>query len=105
MRLYPDGLFVGGGVYMPDAQSMARLRAAIADDRTGAELDARLAAFRSTGGELTGATWIGAGSRSGSLRWTGSLRRGVGEAERDVAELDARVDARPDAPTQMQKMY
>jgi uncharacterized protein (TIGR02453 family) len=52
VRLYPDGLFVGGGVYMPDAAAMARLRAAIADDRSGAELDRRLAAFRATGAEL-----------------------------------------------------
>jgi uncharacterized protein (TIGR02453 family) len=52
VRLWPEGFFVGGGVYMPDAQSMARLRAAIADDRTGSELERRLAAFRSAGAEL-----------------------------------------------------
>jgi uncharacterized protein (TIGR02453 family) len=52
VRLWPEGFFVGGGVYMPDAQSMARLRAAIADDRTGAKLEGCLAAFRSTGAEL-----------------------------------------------------
>jgi uncharacterized protein (TIGR02453 family) len=52
VRLYPEGFFVGGGVYSPDRDAMARLRAAIADDDTGAELDRRLAAFRSTGAEL-----------------------------------------------------
>jgi uncharacterized protein (TIGR02453 family) len=52
VRLHPDGLFVGGGVYAPDRDAMARLRAAIADDATGADLDRRLAAFGATGAEL-----------------------------------------------------
>jgi uncharacterized protein (TIGR02453 family) len=41
-----DELFVGSGMYMPDGDALKRLRAAIDADRTGAELEAIVAALR-----------------------------------------------------------
>ncbi len=39
VQLRDEGLFVGGGLYMPDRDHLSRIRAAIADDRSGAELE------------------------------------------------------------------
>jgi len=39
VQLGKDGLFVGGGLYHPERERLARIRAAIADDRAGAELE------------------------------------------------------------------
>src|SRR4051794_32922739 len=41
-----DGLFVGSGLYMPDATQLACFRAAVADDDTGPELAAIVATLR-----------------------------------------------------------
>jgi len=38
-----DGLFVGSGLYMPAPDQLAQFRAAVADDRTGPELEAIVA--------------------------------------------------------------
>jgi uncharacterized protein (TIGR02453 family) len=47
--LRPEGLFAGGGLYAPDRARLARLRRAMADDRTGAELDAVVADMEAAG--------------------------------------------------------
>ena len=47
-----DGLFVGSGLYMPDAPALRRFRAALDDDRSGAELVSIVAALRSAGYEV-----------------------------------------------------
>ena len=52
VRLSRAGLFAGGGLYMPDRDRLARVRAAIADDRTGAELERVVAGLRADGLEL-----------------------------------------------------
>jgi uncharacterized protein (TIGR02453 family) len=44
-----DGLFVGGGLYMPDPEQLRRYRAAVDDDTTGAELVAIANALRKGG--------------------------------------------------------
>ena len=49
VQVHPGGLFVGGGVWMPDREPLARLRAAIADDRTGPQLEAIVADLESAG--------------------------------------------------------
>jgi len=41
-----DGLFVGSGLYMPEAAQLQRFRAAVADDETGQELEAIVATLR-----------------------------------------------------------
>jgi uncharacterized protein (TIGR02453 family) len=41
-----DGLFVGSGLYMPDPTQLARFRAAVADDRSGPELESIVATLR-----------------------------------------------------------
>ena len=41
-----DGLFVGSGLYMPEAAQLQRFRAAVADDETGPELEAIVATLR-----------------------------------------------------------
>jgi uncharacterized protein (TIGR02453 family) len=41
-----DGLFVGSGLYMPDPPQLARFRAAVADDRSGPELESIVATLR-----------------------------------------------------------
>ena len=41
-----DGLFVGSGLYMPEAAQLASFRAAVADDRSGAELESIVATLR-----------------------------------------------------------
>jgi uncharacterized protein (TIGR02453 family) len=52
VRLGPDGLFAGGGMYMPDREHLARLRAAVADDRTGPQLAEIVAALEAAGVEI-----------------------------------------------------
>ena len=44
-----DGLFVGSGLYMPDAAALRRFRAAVDDDDSGAELVSIVAALRRGG--------------------------------------------------------
>jgi uncharacterized protein (TIGR02453 family) len=41
-----DGLFVGSGLYMPEAAQLQRFRAAVADDDTGPELESIVATLR-----------------------------------------------------------
>jgi uncharacterized protein (TIGR02453 family) len=48
-----DGLFVGSGLYMPDPAQLARFRAAVADDESGAELEEVVAALRKRAYEVT----------------------------------------------------
>jgi uncharacterized protein (TIGR02453 family) len=47
-----EGLMVGGGAYMPAADQLARLREAIADDRSGPELETIVADIRRKDGEI-----------------------------------------------------
>ena len=54
LSLGADGLRVGGGVYRPDPAELARLRAAVADDRTGPRLVAVLDRLLEAGWELGG---------------------------------------------------
>jgi uncharacterized protein (TIGR02453 family) len=44
-----DGLFVGSGLYMPDAPHLQRFRAAVADDESGAELETITATLQKGG--------------------------------------------------------
>lgn len=46
VQLNRTGLFVGGGVYHPARDQLARYREAVADDRSGPELEAAVAAVR-----------------------------------------------------------
>ena len=52
LQVSADCLMVGGGAYTPDGEHLARLRAAIADDKTGPELDEIVAEIRRGGGEV-----------------------------------------------------
>ena len=52
LQVSADGLMVGGGAYTPDGEHLARLRAAIADDKTGTELEEIVAEIRRGGGEV-----------------------------------------------------
>jgi uncharacterized protein (TIGR02453 family) len=52
VSLSPEGLFVGGGSYMPDTASLARLRKAIDADASGKELSRIVAALRRKGHEV-----------------------------------------------------
>ena len=54
LQLSAAGLMVGGGAYMVGGDELARLRAAIDDDRTGPELERIVADLRAAGAE-TGA--------------------------------------------------
>ena len=47
-----EGLFVGAGLYMPDPAQLQRFRDAVADDRSGPELEAIVAALRAGGYEV-----------------------------------------------------
>jgi uncharacterized protein (TIGR02453 family) len=47
-----DGLFVGSGLYMPDAAALRRFREAVADSRSGAELVSIVDALRRGGYEV-----------------------------------------------------
>jgi uncharacterized protein (TIGR02453 family) len=49
LSLAADGLYVGTGVYMPDAATLRRLREAIADDASGRKLAALVASLRRKG--------------------------------------------------------
>lgn len=50
IALSAEGLYVGGGCYMPARDQLERLRAAIADDTTGPELETILAGLEKAGG-------------------------------------------------------
>jgi uncharacterized protein (TIGR02453 family) len=52
ISLSGDGLFVGAGLYKPDPPLLQRLRAAIADERTGSRLEAIVASLRRAGYEV-----------------------------------------------------
>ena len=49
ISLSANGVFVGAGLYKPDTAVLQRFRAAIADDRTGRELETIVADFRRGG--------------------------------------------------------
>ena len=59
VQLRSEGLFVGGGIYMPERPTLARLREAIADEDSGAELERIVSQLEEDGEELM---------RDGSLR-------------------------------------
>ena len=44
-----DGLFVGGGLYMPDSSHLQRFRAAVADDESGPALETIVTTLRRDG--------------------------------------------------------
>jgi uncharacterized protein (TIGR02453 family) len=48
-----EGLSVGGGLYMPDPTTLARYRAAVAKEKSGAELATIVAALHEAGYETT----------------------------------------------------
>lgn len=52
VQLSPEGLFVGGGLYDPGRERLAAVRAAIADDRSGPELEAVVDRLAGAGLEL-----------------------------------------------------
>lgn len=52
LSLSKDGLFVGGGVYHPERAHLGRIRAAIDDERAGADLEAAVGRLRAAGLEL-----------------------------------------------------
>jgi uncharacterized protein (TIGR02453 family) len=52
ISLAADGVWVGAGLYMPDAKVLQRLRAAIADNVTGRELAGIVRALRRKGYEV-----------------------------------------------------
>lgn len=52
VQLRREGLYVGGGLFAPDPGRLARLRSAIADDRSGPELEKVAARLRAGGLEL-----------------------------------------------------
>jgi uncharacterized protein (TIGR02453 family) len=47
-----EGLFAGSGLYMPMPEQLRRFRDAVADDRTGTELESILGALRAGGYEV-----------------------------------------------------
>lgn len=49
VQVRTEGLFAGGGVYMPERDRLARIRRAIADDDTGAEFEAVVARVEGDG--------------------------------------------------------
>ncbi len=49
VQVHAGGLFAGGGAYMPERPRLAALRRAMADDRTGAELEAIVAGMEAAG--------------------------------------------------------
>jgi len=81
VQLSADGLMVGGGAYVPATDQLARLRAAIADDVTGAELEAIVAAIEAAGGEVGARDEVKTAPRGyradhpriGLLRWKGII--------------------------------
>jgi uncharacterized protein (TIGR02453 family) len=52
VQLSSEGLFTGGGMWMPDTRTLARIRSAISDDRSGAKLEEVIEQMRSDGLEL-----------------------------------------------------
>jgi uncharacterized protein (TIGR02453 family) len=52
VQLREEGLYVGGGLYAPDRRALASVRAAIAADRTGRELERVVAGLEARGLEL-----------------------------------------------------
>lgn len=52
VQLSKEGLLVGGGLYHPERERLARIRAAIDDDRTGTELEQIVANLRAAGLQL-----------------------------------------------------
>lgn len=52
LQLSADGMMVAGGCYMPARDQLARLREAIADDRTGTELEGIVAELRRADGRI-----------------------------------------------------
>ena len=52
VQLGQSGLFVGGGVYHPARDQLARYREAVVDDRTGTALEEAVAAVRRAGIEV-----------------------------------------------------
>ncbi len=52
VSLDADRFFVGGGVYSPDRDRLAAVRAAIADERSGADLEQLLATLQASGARL-----------------------------------------------------
>ena len=46
ISLSKDGLYVGTGIYMPEAPALQRLRAAIDDDTSGRALESMMASLR-----------------------------------------------------------
>jgi uncharacterized protein (TIGR02453 family) len=58
VSLSADGLHVGGGGYHLARDQLARYRAAVADDRTGSQLEAIAADLRAAGAEVTGRTQL-----------------------------------------------
>jgi uncharacterized protein (TIGR02453 family) len=52
VQLRLEGLFAGGGVYAPDRERLGAIRAAIADDDAGAELERIVARLRDDGLDL-----------------------------------------------------
>jgi uncharacterized protein (TIGR02453 family) len=55
IQVSADGLMLGGGCYHPARDQLARLREAIADDGTGAELEKVAAAVEAAGGVIDAA--------------------------------------------------
>jgi uncharacterized protein (TIGR02453 family) len=53
LQLSADGLMVAGGNYMPARDQLARLRAAIADDKTGTELEGIVGELQAAGGRVS----------------------------------------------------
>jgi uncharacterized protein (TIGR02453 family) len=54
VQLSAAGLFAASGHYRPEADQLERFRAAVADDRTGAQLEAVVASLRKEGYDLGG---------------------------------------------------
>ena len=52
IALAADGVWVGAGLYMPDANLLQRLRVAVADDEMGRELEGIVRALRRKGYEV-----------------------------------------------------
>jgi uncharacterized protein (TIGR02453 family) len=52
VQLSAEGLMLGGGTYHPAADQLARLRRAVADDRTGPELEHIVTEIKAARGEI-----------------------------------------------------
>jgi hypothetical protein len=57
LRVDAKGVLVGSGVPMPAPDQLERLRGAIADDRSGPELESAIAAARAGGATVHGGRW------------------------------------------------